>query len=178
MNSKKGLVGIALTFPVFIFLILIMALFLSLVFFTSTFKKPQVQKAIEVSETKNLLTKNLSVLIENQKEEILLLDALALFEQNKIEKQNLIEALKTLLNEKENCVAIAKSETENSAGRAGHEENDDVFIKLNNENDYIVSSIGTTFHYFSDLKKENSLTKTSLQTEDKKIYIEYYYGSC
>ncbi|MBI5804361.1 hypothetical protein HY450_03895 [Candidatus Pacearchaeota archaeon] len=174
MKNKKAQTGkIIASLGVIVPVILIMTLFVSASLAISSFKKENQRVESPKNQIDSLLLKKITLDIEEQKE-FLILDAYVLLDKKKIEKEQFQEALKTLVDEKNPCLALAKGNSPSPAGLAGAEANDDFVIELK-EDDLYLGNIGTT--PLSLIKYKKLLSQTQVKTTED-IFIESYIGEC
>ena len=153
--NKKALIGNALTFVVFIEIVIIMLLFISLVAFTATFKKPPAITAAETMSNRELFTETITVQLNDEYQEILVLDAVQLTLDKKIHPETLLEGLKAALDENNNCYILTFDQTRPD----GFKLNDGIYEMINAFN-------------------LQPLPIQRFIKDDYEIGVSYYYGPC
>jgi hypothetical protein len=174
MTNKKGIViGRAIaTFVTLIVVFLIMGTFVTLSFGISTLKKPLLPQS-------NLFMQAITVSIDGKTETVSVLQAYIFYENGKTEESDFIEQLKKILTPSSPCLVLAKSENENPVGETGVDAIDDVYIRKEKDGNFFIGNEGNTPQISLEYKKASALAKTSfINSKDKKIYVEYYWGRC
>ncbi len=180
MINKKSQLGHIISAPiVFIFVALVMFGFIVVAAGISILHKPSPSEISKVSFPANdLLLQKIKVQINNQEKEILVIDALILYENDKLERNSLENELKRLLDTKNNCLAIAKGPSFNPIGKTGGSARDDFFIVYQNNN-LETGTIGSTPLSSLKYKEKNAVYKTSFKNNKEEIiFVEYYIGGC
>ena len=128
----------------------------------------------------NLLSKSIIIkLSNNDNVELSVLNAYKEYENNNLEKSTLSEALKSLVNEKTSCLALAKGPTKSPAGKTGSQALDDLFLQLQSDSSILVSHTGNTPLILAQYKNENLLEETTfINNKEETIYVESYLGDC
>ena len=128
----------------------------------------------------NLLSKSIIVKLSNNDNiELSVLNAFKEYENNNLEKSTLSEALKSLVNEKTSCLALAKGPTKSPAGKTGSQALDDLFLQLQSDSSILVSHTGNTPLILAQYKNENLLEETTfINNKEETIYVESYLGDC
>jgi len=163
--NKKALAGKALTFIVFIVVIIIMSVFIALSTSISILKTPPTSEAQLTTQNENaLLLETISLKIEDKETDILVYDAVYLLFTGEITEENLETALIKLKKETDKCYVLAS----------------DFLIILKEkpsgfESQKLGLLIGDESHY---RRFKDSLTETTIKVNQGLRKVQHYYGPC
>jgi hypothetical protein len=181
MKNKKAQLGKIIATPfVLIAVFVIMGIFVIAAGAMTILDGPETPtpSTITVSED-NLLLKKIPVTIENEKKEMLILDSYSLYQEDIISKEELKTGLSSLLTAEKRCLVLAKSDHPEPVGKTGGAALDDFFMRLEDNGDIYSGHTGSIPSSSVKYKNENLLSKIIINNkENKKIFIEYYYGKC
>ncbi|MFH1803242.1 MAG: hypothetical protein ABH864_07405 [archaeon] len=181
MNRKGIVIGKAITsIVVTIAVVFIMGTFVIIAAGVAQLKSPEIEKARLISQDRNdILLRLIGINSNEETKELLIYDAVVLFENDLLEKEDLVNALKKIVTSEEPCLLIAKSLNENPAGMTGGEARDDIFIKRLTDGGYLEGHTGSTPSSGLDYKNANLLSKTQFKNnKGETVYVEYYLGDC
>lgn len=167
MINKKAQVEKALTFPVFLIVLVIMAGFIILASAISL-KAPNIAEAAATAPAvSNLFLQSIKVELNGAEKSMLVYDALNLKVQGKIKDEQLVSGFKSLLNEKNNCYLLV--DVLFAEGVSGAATTEWGFKLLSNGE----------FYPINDYKKyEGKLSFVNVKNFGIERSYKYYYGRC
>lgn len=175
--NKKALAEI-MTFIVFVLLVVLMAAFLVFSALASI-KSPSEESAHYKNNTEDILLKKIKLTLNNQQQDILVLDAYVLYENEEITKENFETSLSAILQQENTCLVLAKSTTsKNPTLEKGGVLDDDFYMSFQNSK-LTIGTRGSKPSSFAPYQDNALLLKTDFENKaQKKVYVEYYLGAC
>jgi len=108
MKNKKAVLGKAITtLPVLVVIIILLLVYLFISGITSSFS-PLIKRPSTISYQDSILLKTISADINNEKKEILLLDAVIMSIKGELPNEQINSEIEKYLNEENNCIIVLK----------------------------------------------------------------------
>ena len=148
LKNRKAQAGIALTFPILLIIIVIMAFFIILSTAITSLKQPSSLKASGVITANHPFLKTISI----NGEELLAIDSYIL-SQN---KEQIHESLKSSLSEGNDCYLL--------------------FDEFDIIKGYRLDTLGEIIPIVDD--KDYKANKITYEMDERETFIKYYYGPC
>ena len=163
--NKKSILGHALTFYVFVALIVLIILYISLATFSSASKKDLIQNPEVIYPSNELLFKTIKIEINGKEKEMFVLDAIALERKGNIGRNQIAESIQFLIEEN-TCVVLHVGSTAGNLAIFDYKKQNGEIILLPEIINY------------ENFLEELEIKVKSNNDEEYSHKIKYYYGEC
>ena len=180
ISDRKGQIGQILTsFPVLFLVFFLILIFVIVSAFISTFGGGADLGEGIVLESRELMLREVEVTLDDKVVIMSVYESVILYHHKKIERSELKEIMRSLVDDKNECLIFAQGEDTDPIPRITNEVVDDFYFKFK-EGKARESNKGFVTRIFKQYNEAGNLENLYFYDEvnDKVIYLRYYYGEC